>query len=59
MIYKIFSPNNLVKILAFFAQIMASFSKNLITPLVFCEQRNFCRRKLANIAENFDHNIGP
>jgi hypothetical protein len=46
MILKTFSPKNLVKILAFFAQTNTSFCKNL-------------RRKLAKLAENCDHNIDP
>jgi hypothetical protein len=35
MILKIFSPKNLPKILAFFAQTAATFCKNLITTLFF------------------------
>jgi hypothetical protein len=35
MILKIFSPKNLAKILAFFAQTTAIFCKNLIITLVF------------------------
>jgi hypothetical protein len=35
MIFKIFSPKNLAKILAFFAQPTASFPKNVIITLVF------------------------
>jgi hypothetical protein len=52
MILKIFSPKNLAKILAFFAQTTASFCKNLILTLVFEKNANFLlkngknRRKL-------------
>jgi hypothetical protein len=41
MIFKIFSTKNLVKILAFFAQITASFCKNFIITLVFEKNANF------------------
>jgi hypothetical protein len=58
MIFKIFSPKNLAKILAFFAQTTASFCKNVIITLVF-EKTPFFRRKLAKIAENCDHSIDP
>jgi hypothetical protein len=57
MIFKIFSPKKLAKILTFFAQTTAFF-KNLIITLVFEKNANFCR-KLAKIAENCDHNIDP
>jgi hypothetical protein len=40
MISKIFSPKNLAKILAFFAQTNASFCKNLIITLVFKKNAN-------------------
>jgi hypothetical protein len=40
----------------FFAQAAASYYKNLIITLL---TRQFFRRKLAKIAENRDHNIGP
>jgi hypothetical protein len=56
MILKIFSPKNLAKILAFFAQTTLIFCKNLIITLVFEQKRQFFRRK---IAENCDHNIDP
>jgi hypothetical protein len=59
MILKIFSPKNLAKILAFFAQTTASFCKNLIIILVFEEKTQYFRRKLAKNAENCDHNIDP
>jgi hypothetical protein len=45
MIIKIFSPNNLAKILEFFAQTPASFGKNLITTLVF-EKTPFFSQKI-------------
>jgi hypothetical protein len=57
MILKIFSPKNLAKILAFFAQTTASFYKKLIIKSVFEKNANFFRRKLAKIAENCGHNI--
>jgi hypothetical protein len=41
MIFKIFSPKNLAKILAFYAQTTASFCKNLIITLVFEKNANF------------------
>jgi hypothetical protein len=37
MILKIFSPKNLAKILAVFAQTAATFCKNVIITLVFAE----------------------
>jgi hypothetical protein len=40
MIFKIFSPKNLAKILALFAQTTASFCKNLIITLVFEKNAN-------------------
>jgi hypothetical protein len=40
MILKIFSPKNLAKILAFFAQNTASFCKNFIITLVFEKNAN-------------------
>jgi hypothetical protein len=53
MILKIFSPKNVAKILAFFAQTTASFCKNMIMALAFFEKNaNFSlkndknRRKL-------------
>jgi hypothetical protein len=44
MILKIFSPKNLAKILAFFAQTTASFCKNLIITLVFEKNANFSQK---------------
>jgi hypothetical protein len=41
MIFKIFFPQNLAKILAFFAQTTASFCKNVIITLVFEKTANF------------------
>jgi hypothetical protein len=55
MILKIFSPKNLAKILAFFAQTIASFDHNI----GFEKNANFFCRKLAKIAETSDHNIDP
>jgi hypothetical protein len=46
MILKIFSPKNLAKILAFFAQTPATLCKNLIITLVFEKNANFLGRKL-------------
>jgi hypothetical protein len=41
MIFQIFSPKILAKILAFFAQTAATFCKNLIITLVFEKNANF------------------
>jgi hypothetical protein len=41
MIFEIFSPKNLAKILTFFAQTTASFCKNMIITLVFEKNANF------------------
>jgi hypothetical protein len=38
---RIFSPKNLAKILAFFAQTTATFSKNLFPTMVFEKKANF------------------
>jgi hypothetical protein len=57
--FQIFSPKNLAKILAFFAQTTPSFLQKMIMTLVFEKSANFFRRKLAKIAENCDHNIDP
>jgi hypothetical protein len=46
VIFKIFSPKNLAKILPFFAQSTASFCKKLIITSVFEKNANFFRRKL-------------
>jgi hypothetical protein len=59
MILKIFSPKNLAKIFAYFAQTTVSFCKNCDHNIGFWEKRHFFRRKLAKIAENGDHNIDP
>jgi hypothetical protein len=45
MILKIFSPKNLAKISAFFAQTTLIFCKNLITTLVFEKSGNFFANK--------------
>jgi hypothetical protein len=50
MILQIFSPKNLAKILAFFAQTTARFWKNCDHNIGFWELRQFFRRKLAKIA---------
>jgi hypothetical protein len=42
-----------------FAETTASFNKTLITAMAFDKNDNFFRRKIAKIAENCDHNIGP
>jgi hypothetical protein len=61
MIFKIFSPKHLAKILAFFAQTPASFCKHLIITLDFEKNAmfDFFDAKLAKIGENCDHNIDP
>jgi hypothetical protein len=59
MIFKIFSPKNSAKKLAFLTQNKAKLCKNWIITLVFEKNANFFRRKLAKIAENCDHNIDP
>jgi hypothetical protein len=43
--------------MAFLTQNKAKLCKILILTLVFGEKHQFFRRKLAKIAENFDHNI--
>jgi hypothetical protein len=58
MLFKIFSPKNLVKILAFFAKTTACSWILFIITLVF-EKRHFFRRKLAKITENCYLNIDP
>jgi hypothetical protein len=59
MIFKIFSPKYLAKILAFRLKLQLVFAKKLIIALVFEKNANFFRRQLAKIAENCDHNINP
>jgi hypothetical protein len=59
MIFKIFSPKNSAKKLAFLTQNKAKLCKILITTLVFEKNANFFRRKLSKIAENRDRNIDP
>jgi hypothetical protein len=45
MIFKIFSPKHLAKILAIFAQTITSFfAKNLIITLVFEKNANFLKK---------------
>jgi hypothetical protein len=45
--------------MAFFAQNKAKLCKTWIITLVFEKKRQFFHRKLAKIAESFDHNIDP
>jgi hypothetical protein len=45
--------------LAVLGQAKASFCKNLIITVAFEKNAIFCRRKLAKIEENADHNIDP
>jgi hypothetical protein len=59
IILKYFRQKKLAKILEFFAQTTATFSKILIMTLVSEKNDNLFRRKLAKIAENCDHNIDP
>jgi hypothetical protein len=48
MILKIFSPKNLAKKLAFWAQTTAGFCKNLIITLVFEKNANFLPKIVKN-----------
>jgi hypothetical protein len=59
MIFKIFSPKNSAKKLAFLTENKAKLCKLFIITLVFEKNANFFRRKLSKIAENCDHNIDP
>jgi hypothetical protein len=59
MIFKISSPKNFAKKLAFLTQNKAKLCKNLIITLVFEKNANLFFRHLAKIPENFDHNIDP
>jgi hypothetical protein len=59
MIFKIFSPKNSAKKLAFLTQNKAKLCQILIITSVSEKNANFFRRKLAKIAENCDHNIDP
>jgi hypothetical protein len=49
----------LAKKSAFLTQIKGNFAEKVIITLVLEKNANFFRRKLAKIAENCDHNIGP
>jgi hypothetical protein len=57
--FKIFSPKNLAKKLAFLSQNKAKICKNFYHNIGFWEKRQFFHRKLAKIAENCDRNIDP
>jgi hypothetical protein len=59
MIFKIFSPNNSAKKLAFVTENKANFFKKIDRDIGFREKRQFFRPKLSKIDENCDHNIGP
>jgi hypothetical protein len=59
MIFKIFSPKNSAKKLAFLTQNKAELCKKMIITLVFEKNALFFRQILSKIAENCDHNIGP
>jgi hypothetical protein len=59
IIFKLFSPKILPKILAFFAQTTASFCKNLIITLGFEKNANFFAQNWKNRRINCDHNIDP
>jgi hypothetical protein len=59
MIFKIFSPKNSAKKLAFLTQNKAKLCKILIISLGFEKNANYFRRKLSKIVENCDHNIDP
>jgi hypothetical protein len=59
LILKIFSQKNIGKKLAFLTQNKAKLCKFLIITLVFEKNAKFFCRKLAKIAENYDHNIDP
>jgi hypothetical protein len=56
IIFKTFSPENLAKILAIFAQTTASFCKNFIITLI-CKKNAIFSPKMAKIAQNCDHNL--
>jgi hypothetical protein len=45
--------------MAFFTQNKAKLCSNLIITLIFEKKRQFVRRKLSKIAENWDYNIDP
>jgi hypothetical protein len=59
MIFKIFSPKNFAKKLAFLTQNKAKLENNLIITLVFKKNDNFFAENWKKIAENCDHNIDP
>jgi hypothetical protein len=57
--FKIFSPKNSAKKLAFLTRNKAELCKKFDHNIGFWEKRHFFRQKLSKIAENCDHNIGP
>jgi hypothetical protein len=59
MIFKIFSPKNLAKKLAFFTQNKAKLCKILIITLVFKKDDNFFAENWQKSPKNCDHNIDP
>jgi hypothetical protein len=59
MIFYIFSLKNFAEKWRFLLKTKLNYAKNWIITLVFEKNANFFRRKLAKIAENFDHNIDP
>jgi hypothetical protein len=54
MILKIFSPKNFAKMLAFFLKLGLNLQK-LDRNIGFREKRQFFRRRLPKIEENYDH----
>jgi hypothetical protein len=59
MIFKIVSPKNSAKKLAFLTQNKGKLGKILIITLFFEKNANLFAEKLAKIAENCNHNIDP
>jgi hypothetical protein len=58
VIFKTFSAKKLAKKFAFLTQNKGKLFKNLIMALVLEKNSIFFRRKLVQIEENCDHNIG-